>query len=152
MPSAQSQTDAEFFNLIHRIVGKRKLEEESERRAHPRRPFKTWQRVAPRTGAAIPDPSEFVEVPCHDLTPGGFSFLLSHRPGYRELVAEFGSPPEVIRVAAEVVRCTDVLVDTEGRVESLGGNRYERKGGKTGTPMVLVGCLFTQRLGKPAAD
>jgi hypothetical protein len=146
MPGSQTQIDADFFNLIHRIVGERKMEEESDRRAHRRQPFTTWQRVAPRTGRRIPDPSEFVEVTCHDLTQSGFSFLVSHRPSFRELVAEFGSPPEVIRVEAEVTRCTDVLVDTDGRVEYLGGICCERPRQRAGTPMVLVGCRFTQRL------
>jgi hypothetical protein len=150
MAGPQTQIDADFFNLIHRVVGKRKMEEEAERRAHRREPFKSWQRVAPWDGLGCPDPSEFVEVTCHDLTRSGFSFLISHRPGFRQLLAEFGQPPEVIRVAAEVVRCTDVLVDADGQVVQLGGIRYDAAGGGTGTPMVLVGCQFTQRLSGPA--
>jgi len=149
MSGSQTQIDADFFNHIHRIVGKRKMDEEAQRRARPREPLESWHRVVPWDGQGIPDPSEFVEVTCHELTRSGFSFLVAYRPGFRHLVAEFGRPPEVIRVACEVVRCTDVMMDADGRVEQLGGIRYDRSRAATGTPMVLVGCRFTRRLDAP---
>lgn len=143
----ENEIDANFFNLIHQLVG---TPEEDERWELPRQPFPSVQRIAVRCGPGIPDESEFFEVRCHDLTRAGFSFLLPGQPGFADLVAAFGTPPEVIYIGARVSHCKNVLVDSSGRVEKpqnrAGQFGHETAAGHAATPMILVGCKFTERL------
>lgn len=143
----ENEIDANFFNLIHQLVG---TPEEDERRSHPRQPFQSVQRIAVRRGPGIPDESEFIEVRCHDLTRAGFSFLLPSQPDFADLVAAFGTPPDVMYVGAHVSRCKDVSVDSSGRVEKqqhrAGHFGHETAVEHIGTSMILVGCKFTERL------
>ena len=46
-----------------------------ERRGRPRRSYPYRQRIAPIIGGKLPDPHEFFEVQCNDISAGGFSFL-----------------------------------------------------------------------------
>ncbi len=145
----ENEVDANFFNLIHQMVGSSELDE-SERRGARRRPFSSQQRIAVRRELAIPDESEFFDVRCHDLTRGGFSFFRPTRPDFDSLVAEFGTPPEVIYVAARVSHCCNVLLHSSGLVERLEEGTaqagVDESNGQAATPLVLVGCLFTERL------
>ena len=145
MTALLPQIDASFYNLIHELVSADK--QAVDGRKLPRRSFRVVQRVAPRTGPGIPREAEFFNVRCHDLTRQGFSFLMSARPAFTSLVAAFGIPPELIYVAAQVVHCTDVLVDEAGRVRSDEQRDQAPVAQRQDLrPMVLAGCRFTERL------
>jgi len=150
MPGLGHQADVDFYNLIHQMVGSPCKDDPVERRAEPRRPFPVVQRIAVRRGLEFPDESEFTEVRCHDLTRGGFSFLLSSRPDFDSLVAAFDMSSKTIYLAAQVAHVEDVLVDSSGQV--LRGRDRSTEVGRpapaerTLTPMVLVGCRFIERL------
>jgi len=155
MSHAPSEIDANFYRLIHLLVGSQEEEEDepAERRTCWRNPFPTIQRISPRRGSDFPEDSEFFEVQCCDLTRAGFSFLLPRRPNFTSLVAAFGGPAEVIYVAAEVSHCQDVLLHRSGFVEPVhdpaGHPRCQAPDQRIATPMVQVGCRFTKRLEKP---
>lgn len=145
-----SQIDAGFYNLIHQLSGSGRWHAVSERRDIKRQPFSSVQRIALRRGPDLPDDSEFVEVHCHDLTRQGFSFFLPSRPSFDTLVAAFGSPPEIIYLAARVSHWEDVAIDAAGRLHYLDrqsdGQRQTLLAASGATGMVLVGCRFTERL------
>ena len=150
MVDTEGAVDAGFYNLIHQIVSVAEERQFSERRVKGRKTFSTTQRIAVRRGPGVPDDGEFIAVRCHDLSCRGFSFFLPNRPSFDSLVAAFGTPPEVIYAAAEVVRCVDVLIESAGEVEHVQDGSeepaYEDFDGRTATPMVLVGCRFTERI------
>jgi len=150
MPDLETEVDASFYNLIHRLTDAPPEDETAERRRHERKPFSSVQRIAPQRGPEIPDKSEFVEVRCYNLTRAGFSFLMPSHPDFHSLVAEFSGASDTIHVAAEIVKCSDVLVDSSGQVDRI-VNGFKQLGDpvaaeQTTTPMVLVGCRFTRRL------
>lgn len=151
MTSLGKEADASLFTLIHQLASAAQAEKGAERRTERRRKFLSSQRIAPRRGREVPDESQFVEVPCHDLSRGGFSFFLPRRPDFDLLAVAFGVPPDVIYMAAEVSHCEDVLVSSAGDVRSLrgpAGQTDEEALDAGATPMVLVGCRFRGRLSK----
>lgn len=145
-----NEIDANFYNLIYRLTGASGHDPTAERRDGRRKPFHSTERIAPCRGRGLPDESEFIEVQCHDLTGRGFSFFLPSPPDFDSLVAAFGTPPQVIYLAARVLHSTHVMVDSSGlvrRVEDQAADVGDRDpDGQTATPMVLVGCCFTERL------
>ena len=147
MASLAQTGDLEFYELVHQMADLLPTGEPAERRRGRRRPFSSIQRIAPRRGPELPADSEFVDVQCHDLTRAGFSFLLPSQPDFDRLVVALESLQGVIHVAAEVRHTADVLVDAFGRVQRVGerSDGYGEHRFQTATPMVLVGCRFTER-------
>jgi hypothetical protein len=144
MPAAENEIDANFYNLIHQLAVSSRDDAGADRREDRREPFHATQRIALRRGPGVPEESEFIEVRCQDLTRRGFSFLMTSKPKFESLVAAFGTPPNVIYVAAAITHCDDVMVvagDSGGRAGSRGA-----PSARPATPMVLVGCRFTERL------
>jgi len=150
MSLLEHRIDADFYSLVHQLVGSSQKDEAAERRRALRQPYSVTQRIAVRRGSEIPPTSKFIEVQCHDLTQGGFSFLLPSQPDFDALVAALEGSSEMIYLGAEVSYCADVLVYSSGLVERVGGRAthvgYQDSMGQTATPMVLVGCHFTERL------
>ncbi len=149
MTNLAKTSDPEFYELVHYVAEILPAEESPERRRDQRQSFPSIQRIALRHGAELPADSEFVDVQCYDLTGGGFSFLLPSQPNFDQLVVALESQRGIIHVAAEVRHTADVLVDAFGRVERIGEHAADTGGGEhriqTATPMVLVGCRFTER-------
>lgn len=148
MGSLESEVDASFFSMIHRLAAVPRPEA-AERRSARRHSFPVTQRIAPRDGSNVPDESEFVDVPCHDLTRGGFSFFLPKRPTFDSLVVALERPEGTIHVAADVVRQADVLLFPSGRIQDLDQQHTPDSSDEpveSATPMVVVGCRFTERL------
>ena len=152
MQDSTSEIYANFYRLMHLLADAQQEGTPAERRRALRHPFFAVQRIAPRRGLDLPRESEFVQVRCCDINRAGFSFLAPTRPDFTSLVAAFGSPPDVIYVAAEVSHCDSVMLHPSGVVEHLSQadqtSCQDRHAGAA-TPMVRVGCRFTQRLGKP---
>ncbi|HVX62073.1 MAG TPA: diguanylate cyclase [Pirellulales bacterium] len=97
-----------------------------DRRNQPRRPFPTNQFIAPYAEGQMPTREMFRQVPCHDISAGGFSFLSPDPPDFEQFVVALGVPPNVTYLTAKVVHTT---VTDSGPV-----------------PMFLVGCRFTGRI------
>ncbi len=153
MPTVGSEIDANFYRLIHQsLIAAR--DQGLERRGEKRHMYRTTQRIAPADGSKFPDDGEFVPIQCRDLTRNGFSFLTAEEPRYRTLVVEFGLPPDVIYVAARVMRCVPAMCYPTGLVAQMNGDdqaaALAAPPGEQGTPMFLVGCRFTRRLSKPS--
>jgi hypothetical protein len=91
-----------------------------------RRPYPTWQYMAPY-GESLPDPKDFQDVFCHDISVGGISYLAAEAPTYGQICISVGSAPNWILLEATVAnyRCVE----------------YK------GMPMYLIGCRFSRRLG-----
>ncbi|MHC4399794.1 MAG: hypothetical protein ACYTG0_08950 [Planctomycetota bacterium] len=151
MSDLTSQVDADFYRLIHRLVDQE--DQAAERRDALRLASSATHLVAPCSSADVPDQQHFMAVYCRDLTQAGFSFFLPTQPEFTTLVAAFGKAPNVIRVAAQITQCIDVLVYPSGEV-GIPGDRASQTGpanhNQAGAhPMVLVSCRFTARLDKP---
>lgn len=152
MATPAIQGDANFYNMVHPSDDSDPQNATAEQRGNQRRPFRSIQRIALFEGPGLPEESEFVEVQCHDLACNGFSFLLPSQPNFDSLVVSLGTPPSVIYVAAKVVHCRDVLVDTAGEMhyveQQAGQPDRDDPPERTAAPMVLVGCRFTDRLSR----
>ncbi len=152
MPHVGSEIDANFYRLIHRMIVTSPGGENGDRRSEPRAPYRVAQRVAPWDGTRFPDESEFVPVQCHDLTRAGFSFLAPAEPPFRTLVVEFGTAPDVLYLAAQVLRSVPVVCHASGAWMRKPGlddtTLLPEMHGETGRPMFLVGCRLTRRLRK----
>lgn len=152
----ESEIDANFYRLIHKLSASAMADGNSERRTQERRAFSIWQRIAPSDGRGCPDQSQFFEVQCHDLTQSGFSFLVTRRPSFDRLVAEFGVPPDLIYVAAQILHYSRVLVHPDGRVERVRRHvdddprdAEDPAGASRPVHKILVGCRFLRRVPRP---
>ena len=150
MPAFASDSDANFYRLIHDLVG-RQSATVAERRSDRRHPFHTVQQIAGWDGGRFPADNAFFAACCHDLTRRGFSFLAPSRPPFGLLVAAFGKSPEQIFIAAEVRHLAQVLLHPSGMIERLEGRDATAAlpAGEPPQPMMLVGCRFLRRLSKP---
>ncbi len=97
-----------------------------DRRQRQRRPYPFKQAIAPIVDGKIPAAQDFIDVQCHDISAGGFSFLSVGPPASDSFVIVLGQPPNVTHVTAQVVHVR--------RVEQ-GGRR-----------MYLIGCNYTGRI------
>jgi hypothetical protein len=154
MPHVGSEIDANFYRLIHRMLETPRDGQGPERRSASHRAYLTAQRIARWDGSRFPDESQFVPIQCRDLTRSGFSFLASTEPRFTTLVVEFGVPPHVLYVAAQVLRSIPVTRDPSGAVTQVidGHDPVQRPGAPCdrSEQLFLVGCRFTRRLHKPA--
>ncbi len=78
------------------------------------------------TDELLPHPKSFREVQCHDISAGGFSFLLQAPPDHTSFVVALGTPPALIYMSARVTHAKPIEVD--------------------GRPMFLVGCAYAGRI------
>ncbi len=146
MGSLEAEIDASFYNLVHQLSamgGNSPVDRRRRRRSR----FVTTQRIALRRTPGIPDEAEFIEVQCHDLNRGGFSFLLRSQPSFHFLVVAFGVAPNTIYISARVTYSEPVLVHKSGLIERLGdGGEPSEAKSSSAKHMVLVGCSFIERL------
>jgi hypothetical protein len=153
MPHVGSEIDANFYRLIHQMLGTQRHEDRFDRRSEKRHAFTTAQRVARWDGSRFPEADQFVPIQCRDLTRGGFSFLAASEPRFSTLVVEFGIPPHVLYIAAQIVRSVPVIYFPSGEVRRRSGpggpSAMAGPDGEPGAPMFLVGCRFTRRLRRP---
>ena len=132
MPQPLNATgaDASFYALVHELIEAEKLFAEerqraSEGRAAGRRAFDCQQLLAPFDGVRLPSQSEFRQVACRDLSPGGFSFVMSERAEFEAVVVALGQVPFKFFTAQ---------VQNQSRVRHKGRIAYR------------VGCRFTGRI------
>ncbi len=98
----------------------------SERRRKARRAYPYLQRLAPVLDDELPNPDEFIDVECHDISPGGFSFLFPYPFPSDSLVVELGIPPKLTYLMAQVAHVTRT---TRGK-----------------STFYLIGCNYTHRV------
>ncbi len=98
---------------------------EAEHRASPRRGYRYRQAIAPWSGEAAPSDCEFFDVEFQDISGGGFSFFLSQRPGFEDIVVALGKSPNLTYFTAHVRHIQPSDID-----------------GREG---YLVGCQFSGR-------
>ena len=152
MPDAANQYDIDLYNLVHELFVQAPKADQgrAERRHRSRKPFTVVQSVAPVRGGVLPPPNQFRPVRCHDLNQGGFSFLVSSRPDYRELVVRLGHAPHQIPMLACVAHCREVLVWPSGRIAPVADDSChapaQSKRPNRPTRMFQVGCRFVRRL------
>ena len=90
-----------------------------ERREHNRNPYPTLQSIAPFDGHSRPALSDYMEVRCRDITPGGFSFFLRERPSFSKIIVVFGGGGPAIPLISEIVHVTEIPRDSSARVNLL---------------------------------
>lgn len=74
-------------------------------RRAPRRPYRYLQQIAPMANdGRIPEPEEFFDAQCADISASGFSLQLDFEPKFSNLVVALGQPPVVSYFLARVVR------------------------------------------------
>jgi len=148
--NSTDELTADFYRFIHHLTRANPRDKGTERRRQRRNAFRVVQRIAPYDADGFPPDAAFLRVRCHDLNRAGFSFLLPRWPRFDHLVAEFGKPPSLIHVVAQVVHAEQVAVYPSGRVVRLSpaaipGPRTSH----TGQPMFLVGCRLVRRIERP---
>jgi len=120
---AVGQTPRPFQTIPNDATGR-------ERRSAPRRAYQYRQTIAPIVDGKAPKQSEFREVPFHDISAGGVSFVLQERPTFQQAYVQLGQDDFVSHLCADVVRVREI--------------EYE------GKPAYLVACKFTGRLRRSA--
>jgi diguanylate cyclase (GGDEF)-like protein len=97
-----------------------------DRRGQPRRPFPTNQFIAPYRDGKLPTREMFQQVLCHDISSGGFSFILPHPPEFDSIVVALGMPPNVTYLSGQIV--------------------HSRATNPDGQSLYIVGCRFLGRV------
>ena len=128
------QFDAEWFESNRDMLEavQQQLDEEErtgtpiDRRGQPRRPFPTNQFIAPYLNGKLPTREMFQQVLCHDISSGGFSFLLPQPPAFDSIIVALGMPPNVTYLSGRVVHTSE--------------------SSPNGQSMYLVGCRFLGRV------
>jgi hypothetical protein len=68
----------------------------------------------------------FQQVLCHDISSGGFSFILPHPPEFDSIVVALGMPPNVTYLSGQIV--------------------HSRATNPDGQSLYIVGCRFLGRV------
>ena len=113
------QEDLAFYKEVHRLIARHL---HPDRRGGDRNAYRCVQRLAPLIGEQVPPLSEFKEVKCQDLSPGGFSFLCDSPPEYESYAVELGKAPVLIYVTARILHISEVRQGL--RVQFLAGCRF----------------------------
>lgn len=96
-----------------------------ERRNQPRKAYPYQQLIAPMIDRKLPDRGQYIPVTCHDISPGGFSFVALAPPESNEYVVALGRGGALTYLIAQVAHMT--------RFEQDGERRY------------LIGCNYVGR-------
>jgi hypothetical protein len=100
-----------------------------EQRVHQRKILMKLELVAPYEGRRFPDPEEFFEVQCFDISVGGISFFLAEPPTEKRYLLALGDREDPIYAIVEVRRVALTKMHT--------------------IPVYLVGCRFEERVKSP---
>lgn len=96
-----------------------------DRRTQPRKPYPYEQMLAPLVDGKLPPRDQFKPVSCHDISPGGFSFVAGSPPASDSFVVALGRGPALTYLIAQVAHMT--------RLEQNGERVY------------LIGCSYMGR-------
>ena len=118
------ESSAALFESLHALLEEQKASH-GDRRGDVRRAYECFQLLAFYDGCRAPAQGDFRCVLCHDLSPGGFSFLAEEAPRLPYVIIALGSIPFTFFVA-------QVL-----RVRPAGGD---------GGSGCLVACRFLRRV------
>jgi diguanylate cyclase (GGDEF)-like protein len=97
-----------------------------DRRGRRRAPFRQKISIAPYVENRPPQPKDFYQVQCHDISANGISFLFPDPPVHQQFVLILGFGTDAPHVIARVVRTAKLDED--------------------GVEFCLVGCAFCGRL------
>ncbi|HET6883170.1 MAG TPA: GGDEF domain-containing protein [Pirellulales bacterium] len=129
--STCTEAGAELLAAVKREL-ERKSDHVSDRRRQPRRPFPSYQAVAPLVDGKLPHKDSFRQVRCHDISPGGIAYLTPKAPEHASIVVALGLAPNVTYLTALITHKSTTQAD--------------------GKEMYLVGCRFTGRLEHDVPD
>lgn len=118
--------NAEFFEMVHRLLQEEEDRRPQDRRTDKRRPYRCKQLVAAYDRERLPTPSDFKLVACEDISERGLAFFERHEPSYSHIVVALGVVPFTF-LTAEVMHHKPV-----------------RRGSDV---QFLVGCRFSSRIG-----
>ena len=148
MRNAQVDNDASFFSYVHSIV-KTMQSEGGQRLRRAQQAGGAIHRIALCEGDTIPDPSSFIEVPCHNVTSSSFSFFVTKIPNFDHLVIAFDLSGRTIYVESRVVSTCDVLIYESGEIRRLDNPAempIHAQDEPPALPVILVECEMIRRL------
>jgi PAS domain S-box-containing protein len=96
-----------------------------ERRRRPRLAYSYRQLIAPIVNGKLPSRQDFVELECHDIAVGGFSYYSPTPPASDQVVIALGIPPRLTFLIAQIVHVRRVTRDAKS--------------------FYLTGCMYTGR-------
>lgn len=96
-----------------------------ERRQRPRLTYPYRQLIAPIVNGRLPSRQDFVELECHDIAVGGFSYYAPGPPSTDQVVIALGIPPRLTFLIAQIVHVRRVTRDSKS--------------------LYLTGCMYTGR-------
>jgi len=96
----------QIFNLVHGVLTVTEQREIEQRRA-VRESFDGIQSIAPYGDGQPPDPADFRQVRCQDLSVNGVSYFDDEPPTFNRFLMVLGSNPAVCMIG-EVIRYTKV--------------------------------------------
>lgn len=96
-----------------------------ERRQRPRLTYPYRQLIAPIVNGRLPSRQDFVELECHDIAVGGFSYYAPAPPSTDQVVIALGIPPRLTFLIAQIVHVRRVTRDSKS--------------------LYLTGCMYTGR-------
>lgn len=95
----------------------------ADKREHKRLPYTTDHKIAPYRGETVPAKEFFFPVTCHDISQGGFSFVIDRLPVLHKIVLSMTVYGQPMYVKARIM------------------NHRKRSDGQ-----FIVGCKFIGRL------
>ncbi len=143
MSSTGQNHDIRVYETAREVLESAAAAARRERRAFPRHPFSTIQRIASFDQELSLAQLAFFPVWCRDISRGGISFLLPDKIDYSKIIIELGTPPDVQYAEATVVGCRYVWYTLTGEAK---GRATEVPPAGGGLPMRLIGCRFTGRV------
>lgn len=84
-----------------------------ERRQRPRLTYPYRQLIAPVVNGKLPSRHDFVELECHDIAVGGFSYYAPAPPSTDQVVIALGIPPRLTFLIAQIVHVRRVTRDSK---------------------------------------
>lgn len=140
MSTTGQNHDLRVYETAREVLESDAAAARGERRAFPRHPFSTIQRIAPFDRETPLAQLTFFPVLCNDISRGGISFVLPDKIDCSRIIIELGTPPNVWYSEAAVVRCRKVWYTLAGEVKGRASTVPPAGGGLA---MQLIGCRFT---------
>ena len=111
--SAPAIHDANFYELVHKVLTKRVEQEldecsQRERRVQDRQPFPSVQCIAPIVDGRVPHESDMAEVYCHDISTSGLSYYAACVPTSEQLLVKLTVPNKVTYLTAQLAHCMPI--------------------------------------------
>ena len=127
MAAGEQKHDAEFFTAMWESLCTEASTPSAyaERRDSPRFPFHSVHLAASLDGDTVPPIEAFESVNCHDISCGGISFYVKHRPPKQEVVLIIQIENLRYCIEGHIVYCRPVYWN--GDIQHVVGCKFVRR-------------------------